>query len=206
MASAAAPRPVSAETPLRYYAGLRNVPVLENLCQYAALSVKKEPQRAVLVGPGGRKPPPALLQTLKKNAGRPLKTIGEAYPGRFDYAQLARHPAVVLVPYATAASRLRRRRSPRFDRAVLSTADTFARRYQVSVMSLFEYYRMNLPIFAPTPELLLRWHRRFDLLKERTWNGVRGPGFQLKRRGAFKMISGTRRRNFGGDPSRPSGR
>ena len=33
---------------------------------------------------------------------------------------------------------------------------------------------MNVPLFVPTPKLLLFWHRRYSLLKERTWAGVHG--------------------------------
>lgn len=36
---------------------------------------------------------------------------------------------------------------------------------QVSVMSIFEYYRMGIPMFAPSPALLARWQvqHRYDL-------------------------------------------
>lgn len=128
---------------IEYFTGLR-VPVYENWCGYAAASAAKRPNLPVLVGPGGRDPPAPLVQKLKRLVPGAVKTIKEAYPGRFEYAQLARHPALVLIPY------------------------------QVSVMSLFEYYRMCLPLFVPTKELLWSWHRRFALLKERTWFGVHG--------------------------------
>ncbi|ELU02146.1 hypothetical protein CAPTEDRAFT_206071 [Capitella teleta] len=44
--------------------------------------------------------------------------------------------------------------------------------YQVSTMSLFEHYRMNVPIFAPSVELLIEWHQKHNILREKTWNGV----------------------------------
>ena len=43
--------------------------------------------------------------------------------------QLATHPAIVVVPYTK------------------------------SVMSFFELYRMNIPLFAPSLELLVQWER-----------------------------------------------
>jgi len=33
--------------------------------------------------------------------------------------------------------------------------------YQVSVMSLFEQYRMNIPLFFPTIDLLTRWQFKY---------------------------------------------
>jgi hypothetical protein len=78
---------------------------------------------------------------LKKNtAPRPLRLAGirELYPRHYEYAALARHPAAVLLPY------------------------------QVSVMSFFEYYRMGLPMFVPSPQLLAEWHMKYRVLNERS--------------------------------------
>ena len=62
----------------------------------------------------------------------------------FEYSDLAAHPAIVILPY------------------------------QVSFMSLFEFYRMQIPLFVPTPELLAKWHMKHNMLNERTWMGVLG--------------------------------
>jgi hypothetical protein len=35
-------------------------------------------------------------------------------------------------------------------------------------MSIFEQYRMNIPLFFPSKNLLIRWDMKFFLLKERT--------------------------------------
>ena len=95
---------------VEYFTGLR-LPVVENWCGYAKPGAKRN-ALPVLVGPSGRAAPPELLRAIKMAVvRRPIAAIKEAYPGRFEYAQLARHPALVLVPY------------------------------QVSVMSLFEYRR-----------------------------------------------------------------
>src|SRR6218665_711977 len=42
--------------------------------------------------------------------------------------------------------------------------------YQVSVMSFFEQYRMNIPLFAPTRELLSQWVYEFHAMTGRRWN------------------------------------
>ena len=39
--------------------------------------------------------------------------------------------------------------------------------YQVSVMSLFEQYRMNVPLFCPSERLLFEWQLRFEAMNER---------------------------------------
>ncbi|ELU01816.1 hypothetical protein CAPTEDRAFT_203186 [Capitella teleta] len=63
-------------------------------------------------------------------------------PVPYKYGDIARHKGFVLIPY------------------------------QVSTMSLFEHYRMNVPIFAPSVELLIEWHQKHNILREKTWNGV----------------------------------
>lgn len=44
--------------------------------------------------------------------------------------------------------------------------------YQVSIMSLFEWYRMGIPLFVPSPHLLAKWHVEKGVLSERTWDSV----------------------------------
>ena len=50
--------------------------------------------------------------------------------------------------------------------------------YQVSIMSLFEQYRMNIPLFFPSLDLLSDWQFHFHVMTERTWSQVGGiiPG------------------------------
>ena len=64
-----------------------------------------------------------------------FKRIRDLYP-RFEYSDLASHPAIVLIPY------------------------------QVSIMSIFEYYRMAIPLFVPTPSLLAKWQLEHRILSE----------------------------------------
>jgi hypothetical protein len=41
-------------------------------------------------------------------------------------------------------------------------------------MSLFEFYRMEIPLFVPSPELLTEWHIKYAVLNERSWSTVFG--------------------------------
>jgi len=70
----------------------------------------------------------------------------DAYPHGFEYLQLAQHPAVVVVPYTK------------------------------SVMSFFELYRMNVPLFAPSVDLLVRWEMKHAVMAERIyWSNTPRP-------------------------------
>ncbi|CAH1799032.1 unnamed protein product [Owenia fusiformis] len=64
--------------------------------------------------------------------------------GHYKYSDLASHQGIVHVPY------------------------------QVSVMSLFEQYRMNIPLFYPSLDLLASWQLTDNVLNERTWSSVFG--------------------------------
>ena len=43
--------------------------------------------------------------------------------------------------------------------------------YQVSMISLTEQYRMNIPLFFPTLDLLTKWHIKYQVVRQRTWKG-----------------------------------
>lgn len=62
----------------------------------------------------------------------------------YEYSDIAAHQGIVYVPY------------------------------QVSVMSLFEHYRMSVPIFAPTRELLARWEIEHNVMFLKRWSGSNG--------------------------------
>jgi hypothetical protein len=66
--------------------------------------------------------------------------IRDVYPGHYSYAHIARHPAILHLPY------------------------------QVSIMSFFEHYRMCIPILAPSLQLLTEWHMKYHMVSERTWD------------------------------------
>jgi len=113
---------------VKYFTGLKDVPVLPNYCAYTKVSYS--PTRSqVLIGPG-RGIKDQLYRELKAAARgtrfASMARLRDLYP-RFEYKDLAAHPAIVLIPY------------------------------QVSIMSLFEYYRMAIPLFVPSPSLLAQW-------------------------------------------------
>jgi hypothetical protein len=58
----------------------------------------------------------------------------------YSYSDLARHPAIIYLPY------------------------------QVSTMSIFEQYAMNIPLFFPSLDLLTKWHLKYDVVFDRTWD------------------------------------
>ena len=45
---------------------------------------------------------------------------------------------------------------------------------QVSVMSFFEQYRMNIPMICPSLSLLAEWQHKHMVMTERTWDGTYG--------------------------------
>jgi len=182
---------------IKYFTGLRDVPILPNFCGYTGASY--EPKRTeILVGPGKVVKEGQVLMMEMAAAGQKegvvYKGIREArdseersderkvfrYVTRqynafavaslqpllitnpvflsllsshslqlyphFEYTDLASHPAIVLLPY------------------------------QVSTMGLFEYYRMNIPIFAPSPKLLARWQVKYRIMSELSWDMVFNKG------------------------------
>lgn len=58
---------------------------------------------------------------------------------RFTLAEIASHPAMVVLPY------------------------------QSSLMFVFEVYRLNVPLFVPSPQLLLQWHLKDNYVAERVY-------------------------------------
>jgi len=166
---------------VKHFTGLKEIPVIPNFCNY--ITAKWKPLRPeILVGPGRISVPGKFMLrdelkvatavaagkvlgggggvkvSLKKvgvnqvepriaksnHVAWPLEfiSIREKY-GRFEYSDLASHPAIVLIPY------------------------------QVSIMSVFEYYRMGIPLFAPSVELLARWQFEKKVMNELTWSCVR---------------------------------
>ena len=165
---------------VKHFTGLKDVPVIPNFCNY--ITDRWNPTRPeILVGPGRISVPGKYMirdelkvaaavaagklmgvgggkklnikraginQAEQRNAKSPHVTwplefvsIREKY-GRFEYSDLASHPAIVLIPY------------------------------QVSIMSVFEYYRMGIPCFAPSVKLLARWQFEKRVMHELTWSCV----------------------------------
>ena len=84
------------------------------------------------------------------------------------------HPILLELKTSAAAVGLRFRRVrelyPRYEPVdLLSHPAMVIMPYQASVMSAFEAYRLGIPLFAPSPRLLLEWHRRHRYLSERVY-------------------------------------
>lgn len=130
---------------IKYFTAIPEVPVVPSYCGY--VDAVYNPRRAeILVGPA-RGVDDWLFEELQdaaaRHGGYTFAKIRDLYP-TYRYADLAAHPAMVILPY------------------------------QVSFMSLFEAYRMAIPMFVPTPELLAHWHVTWGVLFERTWATVAG--------------------------------
>ena len=153
---------------VKYFTGLSHVPVLPNYCGWRCGNQRRRAdaddgfhaggytgvsynptRRQILVGPG-RGVKDHFVQQLdaaargKRFQNQPLQFKRiRDLYPHFEYSDLAAHPCIVLIPY------------------------------QVSLMSIFEYYRMGIPMWAPAPELLAQWQLKYRVMSERTWDLVR---------------------------------
>ena len=73
---------------------------------------------------------------------------------QYVFGDLAAHPGIVYIPY------------------------------QVSMVSLTEQYRMNIPLFFPSIDLLTVWHAEYQVVRQRTWAGY------LMRRSSASSLPG----------------
>eukprot|EP00223_Ostreococcus_mediterraneus_P007849 CAMPEP_0179702648 /NCGR_PEP_ID=MMETSP0937-20121108/2385_1 /TAXON_ID=548131 ORGANISM="Ostreococcus mediterraneus, Strain clade-D-RCC2593" /NCGR_SAMPLE_ID=MMETSP0937 /ASSEMBLY_ACC=CAM_ASM_000575 /LENGTH=315 /DNA_ID=CAMNT_0021575787 /DNA_START=630 /DNA_END=1577 /DNA_ORIENTATION=- len=135
---------------IRHFSGIQHVELLPNLCEYVH-AVYRPTSKTILIGPSRlSKGGVVVLKDLIRAIGSVsshyprlrFATVREMYP-KFNYAQLAQHPAVVLLPY------------------------------QISIMSIIEYYRMGIPLFAPSVNLLIKWQVKYLIMDELSWNCVR---------------------------------
>jgi len=127
---------------VKYFTGIKDVPVIPNYCGYTGATYN--PTRPEwLIGPG-RGITPKLEEQLQQSSSSSSKTFKKIRDlyPHFEYTDLASHPAIVLIPY------------------------------QVSIMSIFEYYRMSIPLFVPSPSLLAEWQIKYRVLSELTWDMV----------------------------------
>lgn len=97
---------------IKYFTGIKDVPVLPNFCAYT--NVNYAPSKPqILIGPG-RGINEKLHRELQQRAARTNLKFARIRDlyPHFEYSDLVKHRAIVLIPY------------------------------QVSIMSIFEYYRM----------------------------------------------------------------
>ncbi|CAF1062478.1 unnamed protein product [Adineta ricciae] len=129
---------------IRYFTGI-NATLLPSLCDYT--NVDYSPSRKeFLIAPIHTSAFDTYFRSLIRKSLKLHKKYGiDIVPIRelysnYEYSDLAKHPAIIYVPY------------------------------QVSVMSLFEQYRMNIPLLFPSLDLLTQWHLEFSVVNEKTWD------------------------------------
>ena len=129
---------------IKYFTPIKNVVLLPSYCGYVQASYAPT-KRTLLIAPA-RDADFFLSNRIKKMGRRHNYSVADLHDAypHYEYSDLAAHPAFILLPY------------------------------QVSFMTFFELYRMAIPMFVPSPELLTDWHVERRVLKERTWSSVFG--------------------------------
>jgi hypothetical protein len=134
---------------IRYFTGIKTI-VLPSLCAYTNASYMPEVRKDFLIATTRANHFVPQFMTMldgslhRLNSSVTVAHVRQVYTGHYEYAELAKHPGIIHIPY------------------------------QVSVMSLFEQYRMNIPLFFPSLDLLTEWHYKHAVLNERTWDKVLG--------------------------------
>lgn len=127
-----------------YYTGLK-AKYIPSYCNYTNTVYSWNHDRTILVH-GYRPilemiPLEVFLKDLNQQSSKfSFKSLRKVYPGKYEYKDIASHPAILHIPY------------------------------QVSIMSFFEHYRMCIPIIAPSLKLLTEWHMQYRIVSELTWN------------------------------------
>ena len=131
---------------IKYFTGL-DVPVVPSYCGYTKGDYN--PTRPGFLTFAGRLPPSPyhsffrneyVATCLKNNCSDELQLVHfRTLYPFFKFQDLASHKGVIFVPY------------------------------QVSIMTIFELYRMNVPMFFPSLELLSAWQLKHTVVKERTF-------------------------------------
>jgi hypothetical protein len=140
---------------LKYFTSLSNekIEYLPNLCQYVNQKYNPTKITQFLLAPS-RGIHPNFQNDLFRRFKAYQKTATfsfEISPLRevyphFEYSDLVAHPAIILLPY------------------------------QISFMSFFEYYQMEIPLLVPSIDLLAEYHYEYHVLSERTWYMVLNYG------------------------------
>ena len=159
---------------LKHFTGIDNVLHIPSQCLYVKTRYRPV-RKEFLVGPS----------RLSKGAEELLFGIGGLYKHleqsrvqgapefvpirklyqKYEFSDLAQHQGILVLPY------------------------------QVSIMSLFEYYAMNIPMFVPSLDLLIEWQFEHLILDEISWNCV------LSNCAHTSMIMAHRSSKHGYDPN-----
>jgi len=129
---------------IHYFTGI-NITLLTSFCNYTNADYRPR-RKEFLLAPIHAPDFDLLFQKfLKKSFEKHSKNNIQIVPIRqiyhdYKYSDLTNHPAIIHIPY------------------------------QVSVMSLFEQYRMNIPLVFPSLDLLTHWHDEYGSVSEKTWD------------------------------------
>ncbi|UJR08081.1 hypothetical protein I4U23_012358 [Adineta vaga] len=131
---------------IHYFTGI-DVTLLTSLCNYTNVQYHRTKKEFLLAPIHEPKFDILLRKMLDKSLQEHEEKHIRIVPLReiyrdYTYSDLSHHPAIIHVPY------------------------------QVSVMSLFEQYRMNIPLLFPSLDLLTRWHVEYGAVNEKTWDQV----------------------------------
>jgi len=86
------------------------------------------------------------LRSTQRKRGVKLSFFDEEFPKGYQYEDLVRYKGIMILPY------------------------------QVSTISFFEFYRLNIPLFCPSKSLLIKWHMEHN---EFLWERIYGWPDQL---------------------------
>ncbi|CAF1288151.1 unnamed protein product [Adineta steineri] len=132
---------------IRYFTGITPI-IIPSLCDYTNVTyapiIKKPFLIATMYVDKFRFQFMRNLKSSLKRSNTSI-TVGylrDIYKERYEYSDIASHPGIIYIPY------------------------------QVSLMSLFEQYRMNIPLFFPSIDLLTEWHYTYHVIDQRTWDTV----------------------------------
>lgn len=131
---------------IRYFTGLR-VTLLPSLCKYTNLRFNPSRKEFLIAPIRALAFEPIFINTLRHTLRQHQKDENMIVRVRdiykhYSYSDLTKHRAIIYVPY------------------------------QVSTMSLFEQYRMAIPLFFPSLDLLTQWHLDYGVITERSWCNV----------------------------------
>ncbi|ELR18517.1 uncharacterized protein ACA1_045600 [Acanthamoeba castellanii str. Neff] len=133
---------------IRFFTGIQNVELIPSYCGYVSATYKPAAENRLLVGLSrGITFTESLFNPLRaiwdsSRTQRKFTLTMQAALGSYKYADLTAFKGVVVIPY------------------------------QCSIMSIFEYYRMGIPMIVPSLDLLTSWHMDWRCVRERTWDGA----------------------------------
>ena len=129
---------------IRYFTGIQ-VTILPSYCHYTDVQYNPSREQFLLSPIHAKNFETIFLENLREISSKFPSKSPQIVPLRklyknYKYSDLTAHRAIIHIPY------------------------------QVSIMSLFEQYRMNIPIVCPSLDLLVRWHFHHMVVSERTWD------------------------------------